>query len=331
MLKRVSIPAMFARLLLVLVSAAGAGGARAAAGPPDAYTPGAGLPYPPPARPVADTLQHVATGTALDLDGLMSLLDGARLVYVGETHDNLAAHRAQLRILRELERRHPGRVALAMEMFRGPQQDVLDRWSRGELDEAAFLAAVDWQQTWGLDFGYYRELLVFARERRLDVIALNPPRELQDAVKRAGIDALSEDLRRQLPELGPPDPYQRRVLEAIYRAHRPTDGDFEAFFRVQRLWEESMAERVAGYLQSARGAGRIVVVLTGGGHVEYGFGVPKNLLRRLPLPYVIVLPTEIEVPAAKRMPVAPPELPLAPADVIWWVDYEELAPAAAPR
>lgn len=313
--------------LLIAAAAALPPPARAAS---DAVGVGAGLPYPPAARPRPDDIVHVATGLPLGFDALMELLAGARLVYIGETHDNLAAHRVQLRILRELERRHPGRVALAMEMFRAPQQDALDRWSRGELDEAAFLAAVDWRRTWGLDFGYYRELLAFARERRMDVIALNPPRELQDAVKRQGVDALPEDLRRQLPALGPPDPHQRRVLEAIYRAHRPTGGDFEAFFRVQRLWEESMAERLADYLQGPRGAGRIVVVLTGGGHVEYGFGVPKNLLRRLPLPYTIVLPTEIEVPADKRMPVAEPELPLAPADVVWWVDYEELG-APEPR
>ncbi len=327
MMRPTTCPAWLATLLITVVAAT-ASPAHAAS---DTAAVGAGLPYPPAARPRPDDIVHVATGLPLDFGGLMELLAGARLVYVGETHDNPAAHRVQLRILRGLEERHPGRVALALEMFRSPQQPVLDRWSRGELDEAAFLAAVDWQRTWGLDFGHYRDLLAFARERRLDVIALNPPRELQDAVKRTDIDTLPEALCRQLPELGPPDPYQRRVLEAVYRAHRPTGGDFEAFFRVQRLWEESMAERLADYLRSTHGAGKIVVVLTGGAHVEHGFGVPKKLLRRLPLPYLIVLPTEIEVPAAKRMPVVPPALPLAPADVIWWVDYEELAPAAAPR
>jgi uncharacterized iron-regulated protein len=321
------------RILLMLLLAAPAAVWPSAQAASREQEVGADLPYPPEGRPTPGDIVHVATGLPVSFDGLMDMVAGARLVCIGETHDNLEAHRVQLRILRELERRFPGRIALGMEMFRAPQQAVLDRWSRGELDEAEFLEAVDWRRTWGLDFAYYRDILAFARERRVDLIALNPSRELQDAVKRQGPEALPEELRSELPELGMPDPFQRALLLAVYRAHRPTGGDFEAFFRVQRLWEESMAERVVDYLQSARGAGRIMVTLTGGGHVEYGVGLPKKVLRRMPLPYVIVAPTEIEVPMEKRMPgVVQPEIPLLPADFIWWVNYEDLGAArGSPR
>ncbi len=315
------------RIMLLLFAVCGATWPAVQAAP-RAHEVGSELPYPPESRPVPGDIVHVATGLAVSFDGLMDMVSGARLVCIGETHDNLQAHRVQLQILRELERRFPGRIAIGMEMFRRPQQAILDRWSRGELGEPEFLEAVEWRRTWGLDFAYYRDILAFARERRIDVIALNPSRELQDAVKRLGLEALPDELRRQLPELGAPDPFQRALLLAVYRAHRPTGGDFDAFFRVQQLWEESMAERVVDYLQSARGADRIMVTLTGGGHVEYGLGLPKKVIRRMPLPYVIVSPTEIEVPPEKRMPgVVQPEIPLLPADFIWWVNYEDLKAA----
>jgi uncharacterized iron-regulated protein len=286
---------------------------------------GSDLPYPPEPPPRPGEIQHVATGLPLSFDGMMDMLAGARLVYIGETHDNLRAHEVQLRVIRELERRFPGRIAIGMEMFRQPQQAELDRWIRGESTEREFLAAVDWRRNWGLDFGYYRALLEFARERRIDVIALNPPRELQDAVKRNGLDALPDALRRQLPEAGAPDPHQRALLQAVYGGHLPSAGAFDAFLRVQLLWEEAMAERIVAYLRGARGANKIVVTLAGGGHVEYGLGVPKKVLRRLAMPYAILAPTEIEIPPGKRMhDVELPRLPLPPADFIWWIDYAEL-------
>lgn len=313
------------RVLLMLLSAASGAIGPAILAAPRAHEVGSELPYPPESRPAPGDIVHVATGLAVSFEGMMDMVAGARLVCIGEMHDNLEAHRVQLRILRELDDRFPGRIAIGMEMFRHPQQEVLDRWSRGELGEPEFLEAVEWRRTWGMDFAYYRDILTFARDRRIDVIALNPSRELQDAVKRQGLDALPEELRPQLPELGAPDPFQRELLLAVYRAHRPTGGDFETFFRVQRLWEESMAEHVVDYLRSARGADKIMVTLTGGGHIEYGLGLPKNVIRRMPLPYVIIAPTEIEVPPGKRMPdVVQPEIPLLPADFVWWVSYEDL-------
>jgi uncharacterized iron-regulated protein len=261
----------------------------------------------------------------MSFDGMMDMVAGARLVYIGETHDSIRSHEAQLRIIRELHRRFPERVAIGMEMFRQPQQEALDRWTRGELSETQFLEATQWRKTWGLDFAYYRAILDFAREQRIDVIALNPSAELQAEVSENGPDALPDELRAQLPEISDADPHARAVMKAIYGGHLPTEGAFDTFLNVQLLWEESMAERIVDYLSSPRGRGKIVAALTGAGHVEYGFGLPKKVLRRMPLPYVIIAPTEISVPPEKQMPdVVLPEIPLLPSDFIWWIPYVDL-------
>ena len=42
-----------------------------------------------------------------------------------------------------------------------------------------------------------------------------------------------------------------------------------------------MAERAARYLQEH--PEKTLVVLAGGGHLEYGQGIPKRLLRRVPV------------------------------------------------
>jgi uncharacterized iron-regulated protein len=285
------------------------------------------MPYPLNGKPQADKIYHLPTGLPMSPGGMMDMISGARLVCVGETHDNIYAHRVELTVIRELFRRFPGRIAIGMEMFRKPQQDALDRWTRGELTELAFLKASKWYDNWGSDFGYYREILLFAKENRIDVVALNPSEELQEEVSRAGLDNVSEELRSKLPEIGEADPYQRAAMEAVYGSHLPTRGMFDSFFRVQMLWEETMAESIVDYWKSPRGKGKKMVTITGEWHVRYGFGLPKKVIRRMPVPYVIVLPEEIEIPEEKRdqqMDVDLPAIPLLPSDFVWYVPYEDL-------
>ena len=297
------------------------------AGPRTVYKPGGDLPYPLKDPPKAEEIHHLPTGLELSFERAMDMISGARLVCVGETHDNLHAHRVELLILRELYRRDPGKVAVGMEMFREPDQEILDRWTKGELSELEFLKATKWYENWGSDFGYYRDILNFARESRIDVIALNPSRELQQEVRNSVPDNVPESLKVKLPEVGEPDPYQRVAMKAVYGAHLPSEGMFEAFFRVQLLWEETMAVRVVDYLRSPRGEGKKMVTITGGWHVRYGFGIPKKVIRRMPMPYAIVLPEEISIPEEKKdqmMSVDLPQIPLLPADFVWWVPYEGL-------
>lgn len=285
------------------------------------------IPYSRGEKPKVEEIYHLPTGLKMSFDGMMEMISAATLISVGETHDNIHAHRVELRIIRELFHRFPGRIAIGMEMFRKPQQEALDRWTRGELTELEFLKATRWYDNWGSDFGYYREILDFAKENRIDVVALNPSKEVQEDVRRTGLDNVPDDLRAKLPSIGEPDPYQHDVMKAIYGGHMPSEGMFESFFRVQMLWEETMAESIVSYLASPRGEGKKMVTITGGWHVKYGFGVPKKAIRRMPMPYVIVLPEEIEIPEEKMdqiMDVDVPKVPLLPADFVWFVPYEGL-------
>ena len=288
------------------------------------------LPYPPKEPPKAEEIYHLPTGLRLSFGGMADMLSGARLVCVGEEHDNLNSQRVELAVVRELNRRFPGRVAVGMEMFRGPQQETLDRWVRGELTELEFLKASKWYETWGYDFGAYRDLLLFAKENRIDVIALNPSAELQKAVSRGGLDNVPEELRGELPEIGDPDPWQRAALRGVFKGHAGhggTDDAFESFSRVQLLWEETMAQKAVDYLKSPRGEGKRMVTVTGGWHVRYGFGLPKKVVRRLPMAYAILLPVEISTPEQREgrmMETEVPEIPLLPADFVWFVPFESL-------
>ncbi len=275
-----------------------------------------------------DEIFHVPTGIRVTRAQLLDMIGASRIIYVGETHDNIRAHRVQLEIITGLIERFPGQVAVGMEMFQRPYQDVMDRWSRGELNERGFLKQSRWYSNWGMDYGYYKPILDYIRQERIPLLALNASAELTKEMRNHGLDGISEARQNQLPQMDFSDPHHRKLIEAFYKAHPSTSAkSFETFYRVYVLWDEIMAETVADYLTTDEGGDKKLVVLAGGNHVRYGLGIPRRVFRRFPAAYTIVLPMEVSIPDDKKdrlMDVNLPDIPLAPADFFWIVTYEDL-------
>ncbi|MBI3607991.1 MAG: ChaN family lipoprotein [Nitrospirae bacterium] len=272
------------------------------------------------------TILHVPTGVELTHEQLIDVLAAARIVYVGESHDNIRHHRIQLDILQALADRLPGKVAVGMEMFQRPSQPELNRWSRGEVDEKAFLTT--WYENWTEDYDYYRDILTFIRDRHIPLLALNASERTARSLAEGGREALSAEERASIPDIDTTDPFHRRQMEAVFGAHAKGAG-FDAFYRTMLLWDETMAQTAAEFLTGPAGRDKALVVFAGGGHVAYGFGIPRRVFRRAPLPYVTVLPhTEVGQAPPDRpdvvMDVEPVTLPLPVADIVWAVGYEDL-------
>ncbi len=235
-----------------------------------------------------------AGGRVLDLRNLQTLdavlpaLAAARVVYVGEAHDDYAHHLEQLQIIRRLYALHPD-LAIGMEQFQQPFQQVLDDYVAGRIDERELLRKSEWYDRWRFDYRLYRPILTFARENRIPVLALNVPRELTSKVSQSGMESLTPEERSRLPaEIDRSDAAYLERLERIFQQHPNADKqNFERFLQVQLLWDEGMAQRVADYLQ--QGQGRHMVVLAGGGHIIYGSGIPNRVTRRIAASRSIVM------------------------------------------
>jgi len=284
-------------------------------------------PYPLASAPKVGDIVHLRTGTRVSLSQMLSMAGDARVVYVGETHDNPASHRLELQTLQGLEERHPGKIALGMEMFSRSQQPALDLWVAGKLDEKAFLRESRWFENWKMDFGYYRDLLVFARDRKIPVLALNAEQSMVRAVRSKPLAELSVVEKSQLPALDQTDPYQRGMAQGIFGGHSHGKMSVDDFVRAQTLWDETMAESAARYLASPQGKDRHLLVVAGGNHIGYGFGIPRRVFRRFPASYLLIGGREIEVAAGvtpETMDVELPDFPMLPYDFLAYLSYEEL-------
>ncbi|WP_343715564.1 ChaN family lipoprotein, partial [Inquilinus sp.] len=93
------------------------------------------------------------------------------IVLLGETHDRVTDHHWQLQRIAALHEQEP-KLAIGLEMVPRSRQAALDAWIAGKLDEAAFLREVDWERSWGFDFGLYRPIFAYARMKHIPLIAL---------------------------------------------------------------------------------------------------------------------------------------------------------------
>ena len=237
----------------------------------------------------SEEILKLPEGESISLSQLLEDLHSARVIYVGEAHDQFEHHQAQVKVLQELLRE--GReVVIGMEMFQRSQQSILDRWSQGSIAEEEFLKEVQWDTTWGSDYSFYKGILDRAKEHHLKVLGLNVPKELSRKVAQAGIKSLPPEDRSRLPELDLKDKHHRQYVRSIYKSHEGgTAKSFKYFYQAQCLWDEAMAEAISDFLRSPEGVGKTVLVFAGNGHVVFDFGIPRRLYRRVSLPYQTIV------------------------------------------
>ncbi|MGE5154751.1 MAG: ChaN family lipoprotein [Bdellovibrio bacteriovorus] len=281
------------RVIVLCLSFLGSGGGAASSAATDPLATDAVERVGTPAELVANAIQDTQTRvldprTLTDMERLIDTIADRRVVFVGESHDRYEDHLNQLAVIEGLHRRGKD-LAIGMEFFQQPFQGALDAFVAGEIDEAELLRRTEYFDRWRYDYRLYRPILRFAREHGIPVLALNLESELTEKVGQGGIGSLTPEEQARIPvELDREDSAYRARVKQVFDMH-PTreDRSFEHFLEVQLLWDEGMADQAARYLSEH--PGKTLVVLAGAGHVEYGQGIPKRVLRRVQVPAASLL------------------------------------------
>ncbi|MDA8018241.1 MAG: ChaN family lipoprotein [Thermoanaerobaculia bacterium] len=270
-----------------------------------------------------DAATDTRTGEVLSFDQVAARLDGVGIVLVGEDHNSMEAHRVQLGIVRALHAR--GRnVGVGFEMLPATAQPALDRWSTGRVGEAEFLDSVDWYEAWGMHWGYYRDLFVFARDQHLPVFGLNVPRRVIRAVGRGTEAELPADLVALLPECVDTSSDDHRTLIRAYFGgdsdlHGGMDDEqFEAMYTAQATWDAAMGYQAVHALNSISGEGSVLVVLAGSGHVAYGLGISRQAAAWTQRRFATIVP----VPVGQADDETIPAVRASYADFVWGLPPE---------
>jgi len=101
--------------------------------------------------------------TIASLDDVTIACYKSDIVYVGDYHALPESQEFAARLLREVAARSR-EVVLCVEMVYGRDQGALDRYMKGEIDDAEFLRIIRYDLDWGYDWTSFRKLFDAARE-----------------------------------------------------------------------------------------------------------------------------------------------------------------------
>jgi len=242
------------------------------------------------------------------LDQAADALKDYDVIFVGEFHDHIANHLAEMALLRAIHERAP-KLALSMEQFERDRQQKVDDYLAGKIGEETLTSGLGWKNY----AEAYRPLVEYAKDNHLSVIAANAPQSIVRCIAKEGAGFLSNlpADRRDLAaaELHAENgPYKQKFLRFAGddAAHggvgEKAKQQIENNFVAQIVRDDTMAESIAKFLGA--NPGYRVLHVTGAFHVEEKLGTIERLRLRAPqLKIALVMPVQL-APGATEMKVA---------------------------
>jgi uncharacterized iron-regulated protein len=233
------------------------------------------------------------TGKPVAFEAMIREMKPVPFIHIGETHNSLAMHQLQARIISALWEQDR-RLAVGLEMYPVTQQEVLSRWSLGILTEEQFIQEGLWYTTWNQNYAFYKPIFDVIKTGGIPLYALNAPREIISKIRMRGWDALTEEEKAVVPDPDLTHAEHRELMQKIFSqegmpaAMRGSGSNamFEGLYRGQSAWDEVMG---ANAVKANRIEGRKVVVLVGSGHLIYNLGLNRRAFERSRLPFKTVV------------------------------------------
>lgn len=282
-------------------------------------------------QPPADCLYDSRSGSLVPYTAISSLLRRdvgfafERCIVVGEVHDNVRTHAAQLAVIdgaRHLPDGMP--LTVGFEQFYRMHDAYLQQYVDGKISLRRLLQKTQWDNTWGFDAKLYVPIFEYCRVHRIPMVGLNVPIEFVRQVSRVGLDGLSEGLKPFLPDNMDVknEEHYRHFMRMMGQSDSHDDitdrpAIFNRYYQAQVLWEEWMSQSVAMSLKNRPGTR--MVALIGTGHVEGRYGFPDRIEKRCnERPYTVVpRPVPWTNDPGFAMPdISEPEQNVA--DLIWY-------------
>lgn len=226
------------------------------------------------------------TSSAVTLDQVVDSIADKKVIYIGENHNRYEHHLVQLYILEALHKQGI-KLAIGMEMFERGQQQALDDYIAGAIDEKTFLRQSRYYEVWNINYLLYKDIIDFAKNNQITIVGLNIERKIVSKVSKEGISSLSDEEKQKLPsQMDLTDEKYKKWLEKVFERHNGS-GKLDNFYQAQVLWDETMAETAYNFMK--KNPNRTFVILAGGGHIAYDSGIPSRLYRRNKVPYATVV------------------------------------------
>ena len=210
---------------------------------------------------------------------------------VGESHTSDFNHQVQLKIIKGLVEAGQS-VCLALEMFTPAQNQALNDYTSGKINEEEFLEQSDYFNVWGHNYRYYKPIFDYAREKKIKIFGVNIEHKYASKIGRGGIKSLSEEELKNIPAIDTTNIEHRFFIKVAMQGMDATaPAQFRKMYAAQCLWDAAMGN---GAIKVANDNPRSnVVLLAGSGHVVYNLGIGKIIKIRSNLSFKSVVCVDV--------------------------------------
>jgi uncharacterized iron-regulated protein len=231
--------------------------------------------------------QIIKLGTGkITFPAMIDEISSAHVIFIGENHANINNHKNQLDIIKALHEKGL-LLSIGLEMFPKKDQKILDDWVSGKLKENNIISAFD--KSWGFGWDLYKDIFLYAQDKKIPLIGLNVPRGITRKVAQKGFQSLTGEELSELPP-GITCELNKRYMDFIKLVFEYKENDeraFRNFCEAQVIWDQSMAWHLSQYLKE--NPDRRVVVLSGTVH-SWKYGIPRQLQKFITVKYKVILP-----------------------------------------
>jgi uncharacterized iron-regulated protein len=227
------------------------------------------------------------TGKEVTLKTIVSDMDNYDVLLMGEEHNDSVTHFIEQAVLELMHLKFGNELALSLEMFDRDVQPVMDEYLQGFIKEKHFRKDA---RAWS-NYNDYRQMVIFAKRKKLDVICANAPTRYTNLAGRKGQDALYA-LPSESKEHFAPLPYDtasgKYYAKLMGLTHMPAGdtangkiampamsmGNFNMVLS-QSLWDATMAYSITKYLKKNKD--KKIMHVNGKFHTDEWFGVTAQL------------------------------------------------------
>jgi hypothetical protein len=185
-------------------------------------------------------LYELASGSLLPVSSLQHVLDRAqsqsRCFILGEVHDEVETHAAQLAALQVLQAMDGNRrpLVVAFEQFYRSDTPALLAYVDGKIGLDTLLKKTKFANNWGYSASLYVPILHFCRAYKVRMVGMNVPSQVVSLVSRVGLDAIPPELRKLLPEIDlRQEAHLKHFMDAMGFAHGVSGSES----RIMRYYE----------------------------------------------------------------------------------------------
>ena len=138
-----------------------------------------------------------------DLSHIIKDLQNTDVMLFGDFHTHRQAQKGLIRILESYIHQSPDRqIVIAMEMFRAVDQEHINNYLQGEIEEEELLKLCEYEQYWGFPWENYRVIIKFALDYNIQIIGINTDFAGKDSLLKRDKFAASilNEIKQQQPD-----------------------------------------------------------------------------------------------------------------------------------